>query len=393
MHWPSALQPLIIPQSHPERSKLLDLVLTLQKESERLKSRLPTSLADALPRLIRSMNCYYSNLMEGHNTHPVDIERALQQDYSQDQEKRALQREAVAHIEVQSWLDAQLFDRQALFSVALAKEIHSRFIQLLPEALRWVETPDSGERIEVLPGQLRRNDVRIGQHVAPPVQEVPELLARWEKAYAPLSVVEQLLHVAAAHHRWLWIHPFNDGNGRVARLLSHVQFNKLLEAGALWSISRGLARNVDQYKQLLAACDQPRRNDLDGRGHLSQKALIQFTAFILETCALDQVRFMHDLIQPQALNTRILRWTVEQIEARHLPKGADTLMAHLLIHGQMTRSQAQQLLNVSDRQARRVVSALEKTGAVHIAHKQAPIELNLSERLAGAWFPKLFPVV
>ncbi|HID00035.1 MAG TPA: Fic family protein, partial [Piscirickettsiaceae bacterium] len=311
MHWPSALQPLIIPQSHPERSKLLDLVLTLQKESERLKSRLPTSLADALPRLIRSMNCYYSNLIEGHNTHPVDIERALQQDYSQDQEKRALQREAVAHIEVQSWLDAQLFDRQALFSVALAKEIHSRFIQLLPEALRWVETPDSGERIEVLPGQLRRNDVRIGQHVAPPVQEVPELLARWEKAYAPLSVVEQLLHVAAAHHRWLWIHPFNDGNGRVARLLSHVQFNKLLEAGALWSISRGLARNVDQYKQLLAACDQPRRNDLDGRGHLSQEALIQFTAFILETCALDQVRFMHDLIQPQALSTRIMRWTVE----------------------------------------------------------------------------------
>ena len=51
------------------------------------------------------MNCYYSNLIEGHNTHPVDIERALAGDYSTDPEKRDLQLEAKAHIAVQKWID------------------------------------------------------------------------------------------------------------------------------------------------------------------------------------------------------------------------------------------------------------------------------------------------
>src|SRR6185437_6654834 len=59
------------------------------------------SLAD----LMRAMNCYYSNLIEGHDTHPVDIERALKNDYSQDRRKRDLQIEAKAHIDVQRWID------------------------------------------------------------------------------------------------------------------------------------------------------------------------------------------------------------------------------------------------------------------------------------------------
>lgn len=44
------------------------------------------------------MNCYYSNLIEGHDTHPTDIERALKNDYSNDPRKRDLQLVAKAHI-------------------------------------------------------------------------------------------------------------------------------------------------------------------------------------------------------------------------------------------------------------------------------------------------------
>ena len=51
------------------------------------------------------MNCYYSNLIEGHDTHPVDIERALKNDYSRDEKKRDLQLEAKAHIIVQQGID------------------------------------------------------------------------------------------------------------------------------------------------------------------------------------------------------------------------------------------------------------------------------------------------
>jgi hypothetical protein len=58
----------------------------------------------------------------------------------------------------------------------------------------------------------------------------------------------------------------------VARLISHATLLETLDTGAVWSVARGLARNAQTYKGHLSACDQTRRNDLDGRGHLSEEA-------------------------------------------------------------------------------------------------------------------------
>lgn len=58
-------------------------------------------MAEALADLVRAMNCYCSNLIEGHDTHPIDIERAMRNDYSSDPKKRKLQLEAKAYIAVQ----------------------------------------------------------------------------------------------------------------------------------------------------------------------------------------------------------------------------------------------------------------------------------------------------
>ena len=79
--------------------------------------------------------------------------------------------------------------------------------------------------------------------------------------------------------------------------MSHAMLLEALDTGALWSVARGLARNVAAYKAHLAECDLTRRNDLDGRGNLSEEALARFTRFFLQTC-LDQVGFMEDLVQP-----------------------------------------------------------------------------------------------
>jgi len=91
-----------------------------------------------------------------------------------------------------------------------------------------------------------------------------------------------------------------DGNGRVARLMSHAMMLDTLDTGAVWSVARGLARNVSEYKTLLANCDLPRRNHLDGRGTLSEEALVEFTRFFLNIC-IDQVNFMESLVQPDRL--------------------------------------------------------------------------------------------
>src|SRR5450631_3282948 len=100
----SMMEPLLIGERH--RGPLSDLALELAQRSAGFRRSLPQSLVASLAALVRSMNCYYSNLIEGHDTHPVDIERALKGDYSHDAKKRDLQVEAKAHITVQQWIDS-----------------------------------------------------------------------------------------------------------------------------------------------------------------------------------------------------------------------------------------------------------------------------------------------
>lgn len=99
-------EPLMVSDDNRIMPLLRDLVLDLTDKSASLRSSLPAPISRALADLVRTMNCYYSNLIEGHDTHPVDIERTLQNDYSADPKKRNLQLEAKAHIEVQKWIDA-----------------------------------------------------------------------------------------------------------------------------------------------------------------------------------------------------------------------------------------------------------------------------------------------
>ena len=166
-----------------------------------------------------------------------------------------------------------------------------------------MEDTQTKERVRVVPGELRGKDVRVGDHIAVSPGAVPRFLKRFEEVYGRLSKTDSILGVAAAHHRLVWIHPLVDGNGRVARLISHAMLLETLDTGAVWSVARRLARNVDVYKGQLAACDRTRRNDLEGRGNLSDKALAGFTDFFLRTC-IDQVEFMESLMQPDRLRAR-----------------------------------------------------------------------------------------
>lgn len=144
------------------------------------------------------MNCYYSNLIEGHDTHPVDIERALKNDYSQNTKQRYLQLEARAHITVQQWIEAGGLEDQAA-SVAGLREIHRRFCELLPEELLWVENPETGECMEVVPGELRQRDVKVGRHIPVSPGALPRFLQRFEATYCGLGKTDTLFAAAGAH--------------------------------------------------------------------------------------------------------------------------------------------------------------------------------------------------
>ena len=385
----SQMEPLTITENSRHRAALTDLAFDLAQKSAGFHRSLPTSLLSSLATLVRSMNCYYSNLIEGHDTHPVDIERALKEDYSKDARKRDLQMEARAHIAVQRWIDEGGLKDRALSAGGLL-ETHRRFCELLPNDMLFVEDPATKERIPVIPGQLRRRDVAVGTHLAVSPGAVPRFLQRFEEIYGTLGKSNAILSTAAAHHRLLWIHPFLDGNGRVARLMSHATLLSLLDTGAVWSVARGLARNVGEYKRHLANCDQTRRNDLDGRGNLSEEALAEFTRFFLSTC-IDQVTFMESLMQPDRLRTRIALWAEEEIRLGTLPAKSAAILEAVLYRGELPRGDAAQVVSGSERNARRIVAALIDAGVLTSESSRAPLRLAFPAALASRWMPGLFP--
>ena len=383
------MEPLLLAEGSRHRAGLSDLAVELAAASAGFRRSLPSGVMKALADLVRAMNCYYSNLIEGHDTHPVDIERAMRNDYSADPEKRSLQLEAKAHVTVQGWIDEGALAGRAVAADAIC-EVHRRFGALLPPELLKVKNPDTGEVLDVVPGELRHRDVRVGRHVPVSPGAVPRFLKRFEEAYGALGRSETILAAAAAHHRLLWIHPFLDGNGRVARLMSHAVLLEALDTGGVWSVARGLARAQTAYKAHLVSCDGPRRNDLDGRGALSEEALSGFTTFFLETC-LDQVRFMESLVQPDRLRDRILIWAEEEVRADALPAKAGKILEAVLYRGELPRGDVPQLLDTSERSARRVVSALLDRGVLTSESTRAPLLLAFPATLAARWMPGLFP--
>lgn len=253
-----------------------------------------------------------------------------------------------------------------------------------------MEDPDTSERLRLVPGKFRHRDVKVGQHVPISAGAIPRFLAHFEHVYSHLGKTDAILAAAAAHHRLLWIHPFLDGNGRVARLMSHAMLLETLDTGGIWSVARGLARNVTTYKGHLASYDLPRRNDLDGRGMLSEEELAGFTRFFLEVC-IDQVGFMEELVQPDRLRTRILMWAEEEARLGALPPKAGSILEAVLYRGELPRGDVAGVLGATARHARRIVAALIDRGALVSDNPRAPLRLAFPAVLAPRWMPGLFP--
>ena len=381
------------PMVPDEASRALDDdILPLVAESSQLAGRIHPILRDSVGDLVRSMNCYYSNLIEGHDTHPRDIDRALANDFSSEPKKRDLQKEAVAHIHVQELIDTGRDPDAWPASATYASWLHEEFCSRLPPEMLFVTDEKTGERLEIVPGQWRKRDVDVGRHVPPSFDQLPRFMARFDTAYGspPLSKTRQIQTVGAVHHRFLWIHPFLDGNGRVARLMSHALFKRLGIGTSLWSVARGLARDEDRYKALLARADGPREGDRDGRGNLTQRGLVEFCRFFIDR-SVDQIRFMGGLLEPVTLLTRMEIHIEEEVRAKRLPRGSFSVLREAVISGEVERSKIPMLTGFEERTARNVTSALVEHGMLTAPTHRAPLRLAFPADVTERWFPNLYP--
>ena len=385
----TAMEPMVPEEAARE---LDEPVVSLIANANQLAGRLHPVLRDSIGDLVRSMNCYYSNLIEGHDTHPRDIDRALANDFSSEPTKRELQKEAVAHIHVQHLIDTGRDPDAWPASAAYTAWLHEEFCSLLPPEMLFVTDPRTGERLEVEPGKWRKRDVQVGRHLPPEHADLSRFMARFDAAYRspPLNRLRQIQTIGAAHHRFLWIHPFLDGNGRVARLMSHALFKRLGIGASLWSVARGLARDEVRYKALLAQADGPRGADRDGRGNLTQRGLIEFCKFFLDQ-SLDQIRFMGGLIEPSMLLTRMEIHVEEEIRAKRLLRGSFAVLREAVIGGEVERSKIPSLTGYEERGARNITAALVGRGMLTASSHRAPLRLAFPADVAERWFPNLYP--
>lgn len=375
-----------------------DAVAELAASAARLGAGLHPRTAANLADLVRVMNSYYSNLIEGHDTPPRDIERALAGEWDADGQRRNLQIEAAAHVRLQARVDALAAEGKPDEPAEpdFIRWLHREFYRDAPPEMLLVR--GKARQLTMVPGEWRSGqdqDVTVGRHMPPSSDRVPDFMAYFAERYrfARLGKAGRIIAVAASHHRFNYIHPFPDGNGRVSRLMSHAMAHAAgIGAHGLWSISRGLARGLagrSEYKRMMDHADMPRQGDLDGRGNLSQRALEEFVLWFLRVC-IDQVGFMSSLFDLGGLAERLRRY-VEQSD-RLRPEAA-RLLEEALIRGEFDRGDIVRITGLPERSARRVLSDIAEAGLLASQTPKGPVSLRFPAAALETLFPRLFPEV
>jgi len=392
--------PFIPGDSALERSELPDKAVDLSKRSAKLAGLLSPVTLNTLDRYMRVINSYYSNLIEGNATHPHEIRAAQRGEYNGEPAKRDLQLESLGHMMTQQWLSEQSPTLDELFQPDFIRAIHQQFYRSMPESL-WLIRNHAGDTVDkVIPGEWRKQLVKVGSHLPPSAESLPTAIAHYCNIYnsSRFRGDRKIIAIMAAHHRFAWIHPFMDGNGRVGRLLTDAALKAAgMESYGAWCISRGLARSATQYKSLLAAADQPQQGAYDGRGPLSEKGLLSFCDYMLTT-AIDQVDYISELLDLRSLRKRIDSYIQARNDGRitSMSEGLKPVAALILhtafMQGEIDRALALEMSGMPDRSARRLLNQLKKDGLLSETSSRSPLRWEIPEHAEPWYFPDLAPL-
>ena len=363
-----AMEPLFPEDTSGELESLAE---ELFKKASSLSGNLHPLTREAIADFLRPMNSYYSNLIEGHDTHPIDIEKALSNDFSTIEKNRSLQLEAKAHINLHRFICENFKDSSINpYTSDFIKFIHNEFYKHLPEEFTTVLRKD-GSSIQIVPGEFRDCEVQVGTHIGPHSKSVSLFFNRFEDFYNPSlnfnrSKTKRIINIAASHHRLAWIHPFIDGNGRVIRLFGDACFiSEELHASGLWSMSRGLARRENEYKAALAKADSRRFNDYDGRGNLSNRELKDFCKFFLTT-AIDQIDYMSSILDTDNMLKRIQNFVDLMVSRGKLKKESKYVLETVFLKGKISKGELERITGRTDKTAKKIADELLAMGLLRL---------------------------
>jgi Fic family protein len=140
-----------------------------------------------------------------------------------------------------------------------------------------------------------------------------------------------------------------------------------------------------EYKRMMDSADSPRRGDRDGRGNLSEAALIGFSEWFLSVM-LDQIRFSKAVFQLDKLQQRYKDLLVDlKVESR-----AIDLVTSIFKFGAMERGDAAHVLKLPERTARSVVSKVTAKGFLKSSTPKGPLRVAFPLEYRERLFPNLF---
>lgn len=353
---------------------------------------------DEVIKLLRTTNSYYSNRIESEGTHPINIYNAMNGNFDTNQKNKLLQQLSLVHIEVQKYIEGSINTTNNIFDIEYIKKIHTEFYAK-SDMKKFLNISFNNIKATMIAGEFRKQDVQIGNHIPTPFNILEDSMNQWANIYNK-SITnkpkeEQLIYILSSHHRFVYLHPFLDGNGRISRLFLDYLFFKIgIKGYGLWNIARGLARQSSKYKETLSSADMPRQGSIDGRGALSNKALDEYLSFMLDT-SLDQVNYMYENLKMQTLSSRLSKFVVmssnKQINNIIVEKYSDLLFDKLLIKGELKRSEVGKVIGKSDRTASRLIRQLLDNDLIKSKSHKSVISLKITPRFASFLFPELFP--
>lgn len=386
-----------------------DKLVELYMADAALNQTIPDSIRSSTEWLLRLVNCFYSNHIEGNPTHPKDLLKTQEKGYMENEKETTDSIvELLAHLEAQIKAKHLSTDSINVSKQRFIKELHKSFYTGLPESFLSIKDKNGEEVFDannklllVKPGEYRSLSVQVGTHTPPASEELNGYMNWLEEQFNLKNIhgTNKVVAAAALHHRLAWIHPFQDGNGRVIRLLTDCYMRCAGFGGyGLWSITRGFGRNTKAYYAALAQADKPRQGSTDGRGILSDAGLIYFTKYFIDT-ALDQVNFFSGLLEPRKLGIRVdvyfemrAKGGLSSSSGEDLPLlkiVARDIYKLLLEKGSMSRGAIIQHLGKGEQTLRPIFKQMDQEGLIS-AKPRCDVELMLSTTAVGILFPSIW---
>jgi Fic family protein len=387
----TAFQPLMPSDTGRVQETLWGRASDLLLAGTRLEAALHPITRAEIARLVTAVSCHHSMRLDGIRMVPADLHRVMSGDVV---DQSARQR---AQILAAAWMNAAHETTSTPITVAslppLILAAHGKLYQHVAPSLR--RTREGGP---FSPGALREVGVTVAKYTPPLPSAVPDFITRFADVYGALVAsagqgglnrLRAVIGAAAAHQRFLWIWPFGDGNGRVARLLLDSMLAQIgANAFGLWSMSRGLHENETEYLAKIADAHSPRVGNYDGRGTLSEKKLIEFCDFTLQA-AIAQCQFMTSHLTADNLRNRMRRFCA--IMRPDIRPVAALLYGHAFEVGQFERSEAARITSLPERTARSLVAQLVKEGFLVADSARGPVRIGFPVRALGTLIPDLYP--